>query len=394
MQKPLFFKAYSAAFWRMCFSSLLFFASFNLVIPELPAYFMLIGGKEEHKGYIIALFTLVAMASRPFSGRLSDTIGRVPVMMFGVLVCVALGFLYPLLQFVAGFFVLRFLHGFSTGFTPTGNAAYVADIVPVGKRGEAMGYLGFFNSLGMAIGPAVGSQLMLWLNGSYAWLFACSSLVALLSALVIFGLPETLKNRQPMRLGLLRVKWVDIYEPRVWQPFVALLLTAFSFGVVLTLVPDLATHLGMQNKGTFFSVFTLSSLLSRLTAGRVSDRVGRVKVLYASTTLLALALVLIAFATDKYVFMGGAAVYGFALGINSPTIYAWAIDLSSEKHKGRGMGTVYIGLELAIGAGALVAGYVFGGNFNRINIPFLVAATLSLLAFIFLLVFGKKRVKE
>lgn len=377
--------SYSLAFWRMCFSSLLFFASFNLVIPELPAYFMSIGGSAEQKGYIIALFTLVAMLSRPFSGRLSDTIGRVPVMIFGSVVCVVVGFLYPLLVFVSGFFVLRFVHGLSTGFTPTGNAAYVADIVPKEKRGAAMGYLGFFNSLGMAAGPAVGSQVMLWLGGEYKWLFWLSSIVAFISALVILGLPETLVEKQKMRLGLLKIRWEDVFEPRVVKPSIVLLLTAFSFGVVLTVVPDLAVHIGMQNKGTFFMVFTLSSLASRLTAGAVSDRIGRIPVLYASTVLLTVALVIIGYADARWIFLVGASIYGFALGINSPTIYAWAIDLSSDKHKGRGMGTVYIALEIAIGVGALVSGFMFADHYERIGWPFFLSAALSALGFVYLL---------
>lgn len=377
--------SYSLAFWRMCFSSLLFFASFNLVIPELPAYFMSIGGSAEQKGYIIALFTLVAMLSRPFSGRLSDTIGRVPVMIFGSVVCVVVGFLYPLLVFVSGFFVLRFVHGLSTGFTPTGNAAYVADIVPREKRGAAMGYLGFFNSLGMAAGPAVGSQVMLWLGGEYKWLFWLSSIVAFISALVILGLPETLVEKQRMRFGLLKIRWEDVFEPRVVKPSIVLLLTAFSFGVVLTVVPDLAVHIGMQNKGTFFMVFTLSSLASRLTAGAVSDRIGRIPVLYASTVLLTVALVIIGYADARWIFLVGASIYGFALGINSPTIYAWAIDLSSDKHKGRGMGTVYIALEIAIGVGALVSGFMFADHYERIGWPFFLSAALSALGFVYLL---------
>ena len=385
--------SYSLAYWRMCFSSLLFFASFNLVIPELPEYLMKIGGAAQQKGYIIALFTLVAMLSRPFSGRLSDTIGRVPVMMFGVWVCVIIGFLYPLLSFVTGFFVLRFFHGLSTGFTPTGNAAYVADIVPDDKRGEAMGYLGFFNSLGMAAGPAIGSQMMIWVGGEYKWLFWASSFLSLLSLLVIFGLPETLKNRQKMRWELLKIGWVDVYEPQVLWPALTLVLTAFSFGVVLTVIPDLATSIGMSNKGTFFTVFTLSSLLSRLTAGRVSDKIGRVPVLFVSTILLAIALMIIGTSSTKTVFLGGASLYGFALGINSPTIYAWGIDLSSPAYKGRGMGTIYIALEIGIGAGALVAGYLFGDDYQKIGYPFYFASGLCLAAFFMLLsLYSRKKV--
>lgn len=69
-------------FALLCVSNFLFGTSFNMMIPELPGYLTLLGGAE-YKGLIIALFTLMAGISRPFSGKLTDTVGRVPVMIFG-----------------------------------------------------------------------------------------------------------------------------------------------------------------------------------------------------------------------------------------------------------------------------------------------------------------------
>ncbi|MBC8083587.1 MAG: MFS transporter, partial [Hymenobacter sp.] len=149
-------RTYSLGFWLMCLSSFLFFASFNMLLPELPAYLTRLGGGE-YKGFIIALFTLTAGISRPFSGKLADTVGRIPVMVFGSLVCFICGFFYPWATTVAGFLLLRLLHGFSTGFKPTGTAAYIADIVPAERRGEAMGLVGLTGTLGMAIGPMLGT---------------------------------------------------------------------------------------------------------------------------------------------------------------------------------------------------------------------------------------------
>src|SRR5689334_4090367 len=100
-----------------------------MIIPELPAYLTSLGGGE-YKGLIISLFTLTAMLSRPFSGRLSDRLGRVPVMVFGPIVCVVCSAIYPIVTTVAGFLVLRLVHGFSTGFKPTGQTAYLSDIIP------------------------------------------------------------------------------------------------------------------------------------------------------------------------------------------------------------------------------------------------------------------------
>ncbi|MCB0736181.1 MAG: MFS transporter [Bacteroidetes bacterium] len=392
IKKPFkaFTSSYNKQFWVMCASSLLFFASFNLVIPELPGYLTSLGGGE-HKGLIIGIFTLTALLARPFSGRLADTIGRVPVMVFGVVVCVVIGFLYPILDFVVGFFILRFFHGLSTGFTPTGNAAYVADIVPPNRRGEAMGLVGFFNSLGMAAGPILGSTLLIAFDGEYKWLFWISSALAFLSVLVFIGLPETLQNKQKMSWNHLKVTWADVYEPRVVVPSVVMALTAFSFGVVLTIVPDLCTQLGLENKGLFFTVFTLSSLLMRLIAGRASDQWGRANMLFVSASVIIISMVVIGLAQNVNTLLIGAAIFGIALGINAPTIFAWTIDLSLEKFRGRAMATVYIALELGIGAGALISGYVYANQAERMPISFFVAAGLAFLAFLYLVVYKLKR---
>ena len=145
-----------------------------MLIPELPAYLTSMGGAE-HKGLIISLFTLTAGISRPFSGRLTDRIGRIPVMVFGSLVCVICGFLYPIFVTVVPFLLLRLGHGFSTGFKPTGTAAYIADIVPAHRRGEALGIYGMAVSIGAALGPAIGSWVALSfsLNALFLYLFLC-----------------------------------------------------------------------------------------------------------------------------------------------------------------------------------------------------------------------------
>ncbi|VAW27966.1 Uncharacterized MFS-type transporter, partial [hydrothermal vent metagenome] len=153
-----------------------------MIIPELPSYLTSLGGAE-YKGLIISLFTITAALSRPFSGKLADTIGRIPIMIIGASVCFIIGFVYPMVTTVAGFLLLRLLHGFSTGFKPTGTSAYVADIVPMNRRGEAMGILGVFGSLGIAAGPAVGGFVAHLYSTDI--MFYTSSASAILSVIIL-----------------------------------------------------------------------------------------------------------------------------------------------------------------------------------------------------------------
>ncbi|WP_460894178.1 MFS transporter [Rufibacter soli] len=383
---------YSLRFWLLCLSSFLFSASFNMIIPELPNFLTSLGGAE-YKGYIVGLFTITAGLSRPFSGKLTDTIGRMPVIYFGVAVCVLCSLLYPLLTTVTAFLLLRLVHGFSTGFTPTGESAYIADIVPLEKRGAAIGVFGLAGSLGLAAGPAIGGEFSRYF--SLDALFYASSGMALLAVLVLLNQKETLVNPQKFRLGLLRIKKDEIFEPLVWPPFVVMLLTLFCYGAVLTVTPDFSQHLGIANKGLFFTFYTVSSIGIRFLAGRASDRFGRVPVLRISTFIMALGMLVLGFADSKAMFLGAAVLYGIGTGMNSPTLYAWTIDLSHANRRGRAMATVYIALEAGIGLGAFLSASVYDNRVEAIPYVFWAAAALCLLAFLFVLL-GKfpKREEE
>jgi MFS family permease len=362
-------------------SSFLFSASFNMLIPELPSYLSRLGGAE-YKGYIIALFTLTAGISRPFSGKLTDKIGRVPVMAIGSLVCVVCGLLYPLLTTVAGFLWLRLFHGFSTGFKPTATAAYVADIVPHNRWGEAMGIHGICFSTGLAIGPAIGSELTE--RFSINALFYCSSLFALLSIIILMNMKETLVTKERFKLSFLKMSRREIIEVRVLSGAVITFLSYLSYGVILTVISDWSTHLGVNNKGLFYMVFTIFSLFIRFVSGKMSDRIGRISIIKFSLILLVIALALIGKSNSPFFLMCAAALYGIATGMLSPALTAWVIDMSHPNHRGKAVATMYIALEAGIGLGAFMAGSFYITDIQMIPITFYFTAILTLIAFLYL----------
>jgi len=369
-------------FILLSLSSLLFFGSFNMIIPELPEYLTSLGGAE-YKGYIISLFTITAAISRPFSGKLTDTIGRVPIMIFGASVAFVVGISYPIFTSVIGFMFLRLIHGFSTGFKPTGTSAYVADIIPENRRGEAMGFLGMASSLGMAIGPTFGSQLTSTLG--YNALFYISGSIALLSVLILFNLKETLKpeKRKKFSLKLLKISKDDFYEPRVLAPAIVFLLSTFSFGLILTIIPDLSVHLNIGDKGVFFTIFVLSSVAIRFIAGRASDLHGRIPVIVVSMFVLIGSMLILSFAQTKTTFYLSALLYGISLGMSSPTVFAWTADLSNPKKIGRAFATIYIALEVGIGIGAFVSAKIYSNNPDNFGYTFASGAITALVALIF-----------
>ena len=379
---------YNSGFLLLCMSSLLFSASFNMIIPELPAYLTSLGGAE-YKGLIIALFTLTAGISRPFSGKLTDKIGRVPIMAIGSIVCFVCGILYPILTTVAGFLFLRLIHGFSTGFKPTATAAYIADIIPKERWGEALGLHGICFSIGMAIGPAAGSTITMY--SSINTMFFTSSILALLSIVILFNMKETLVDKQNFNFGLLKITKNDIYAKEAIPAALVTFLSYVAYGSILTLIPDWTTFLGFENKGVFFIVFTIASMLVRFVAGKISDKKGRVIVIKVGLLLLVSSLVILGILDTKLGLILGGLIYGISTGILSPALNAWTIDFSKPDERGKAMATMYIAMEAGIGFGALCAGWYFHDVIGRIPMIIFGTAVICLIGVIYMLRFKNEK---
>jgi len=381
---------YTLRFLLLCLSTALFSASFNMFIPELPDYLTSLGG-EDYKGLIISLFTIMAGLSRPFSGKLTDTIGRLPVMIFGTLVCVICSLIYPLVTGVAGFLLLRFFHGFSTGFKPTATTAFTADISPIHRRGEAMGVLGISMNVGASISPPFGSYLAM--EYGIDTLFYFSSFVALISIVILLQLKETLPNKQsfrPKHLLLKRNEWI---EKRALMPAVVIMLVYFSYGILLTITPDHAKFVGMQNKGFFFTALTLASLASRLFAGKISDKYGRIPVLKVAAIMLTFALYFFGQAMTPRGLLFASAFLGFSSGIAAPAAFAWVIDRAKDERRGMALATAYIALEIGISGGAVISALIYANESSNLPQAYYFGAILSFLALIYLQ-FVLRRVKE
>ena len=373
-------------FGLLCVSNFLFSASFNMMIPELPDYLTKLGGAE-YKGLIIALFTLMAGISRPFSGKLTDTIGRVPVMIFGSLVCVVCSLLYPVLTSVAGFLLLRFFHGFSTGFKPTATSAYGADVVHESRRGEALGALAIGYTTGSSVGPIVGSYFVT--HFSYNVMFLVSAFFALGSVMILYNIKETLPHPQKFSIKILRIKKSEIFERTAIKPAFMFLLS-FPLGTVLTLAPDLSHHIGIINKGLFYTCFTITSLMIRFIAGKSSDKHGRIIVMFFSSLVMMLSMVILSITHSLSMMIFGAGIFGLSLGMNSPTLAAWGVDLCRVENRGKAVASVYIALEAGIGSGAIFSAWIFSNRIENFVYAFLFPGLLSLVAMILLFIWRKQ----
>ena len=363
-------------------------ASFGMLLPELPGYLDDMGAGHLI-GWIVALFTIGAFASRFVSGRMADRAGRKPVMLFGTAVTALAGFAYigvarmdDVAVAVMGFFVVRLLHGLSTGFRPTGSSAFLTDIVPAQRRGEAFGFLGVAGNAGMALGPALGSWLAV--EFGYDAMFLASSALGAAAFVMTSLLPETLPKARKVQWGDLNVFQGGTLERTAWPSAVFLLPVAMAFGAFLTLTPDLVEGRGFKYKGAFTTVGVAASIVARLIAGKASDRYGRPELLMVGAVLLALGMTLFSNATNVPMLLTAGVVYGLSIGINMPAIFAWTIDLAPEGKSATALSTMLMALEVGIGGGAFVSGTWYASDPEVLLSLYGGCAFFGLVGFIFL----------
>jgi len=95
-------------------------------------------------------------------------------------------------------------------------------------------------------------------------------------------------------------------------------------------------------------------------------------------------MVLIALSNSLMSLIGAGIVFGLAVGMNSPTVFAWAIDLADDNKRGKALATLYIFLEIGIGLGAFISGWIYSNDSAFFQRTFYTGAGFAFLAFLFL----------
>ena len=248
---------------------------------------------------------------------------------------------------------LRILHGVVHGAYLAASFAYVADLAPYDRRGEAMGIFGVSNVLSMALAPALGIWLFHITEGGFFLPFTASVVSASLAFLAIAMIGEMkpdLGKTENRRL-------VTIIRQRVlWVSSLSLFTGATVYGALVTFLPVYAPERGLSSFGIFFTVYAASTILSRIVTGRLSDRVGRSKVVIPFMGLLALAVFLLPFLHSIPMLVLIGACFGMSFGTYMPTLNALIVDETPPRDRGPAIAFFTAFMDVGISTGSILLG--------------------------------------
>ena len=355
---------------------------FGLIIPLLPFYAERFGASPQQVTILMAVFSLMAMLAAPLWGRVSDRIGRRPVLMASMLAS-SLAYLWMGFADVLWMlFAARAFAGLCAGNIAAAQA-YIADVTPPEKRARGMGMIGAAFGLGFIIGPALGG-LVAGDNIGTADLESPGLIAAGLSFAAFLGvvllLPESLPaatraRPRRSRLAVFQVALGRPVLPRLLAIFFLVILAFAGMESTFALWAMRQYDWGPAQIGYIFTfVGLLSAAMQGGLIGPLTRRFGEERLLLGGLALIALGLLVLPFA--RALAPLGVAVSALAIGMGAmqPSLNSLISRRAGAEEQGEIMGLSQSVGSLSRVLGPVIAGALFEA-FGRSS-PFLWGAVL------------------
>jgi multidrug resistance protein len=328
---------------------------FGLVIPILPTYAQQLHASDFVVGLLIASYSIMQFLFTPFWGRLSDRIGRRPVLLISLAASFAGYLIWGFSTSLIWLFASRIVAGFGNANIAVAQA-YIADITTKENRARGMGMVGAAFGLGFVLGPALGCLLVQNGLGFVGFVAAGFSLVDLI--LTFFLLPEP-KERGTFgndRFGL----GIDFYIKNVTSAklrvsFLIFFISTFAFAnmeATLVLLTSKLYNWGPKENGLLFVyigiliVIVQGGMIRQLTK-KYSEK----KLITVGSFLVAAGLFLTPVTNSWMVLALAMTLLSIGSGINNPCNQSIISKLAPEET---------VGGVLGLGQSVSTLGRIFG----------------------------------
>ncbi|PYP57435.1 MAG: hypothetical protein DMD44_10215 [Gemmatimonadetes bacterium] len=365
----------------------------TLVLPLLALYALKLHASPTTIGFLTASFPVAQLVASPIWGRVSDRYGRRPALLVGLAASAVAYLIFGLASSLWLLFLSRFVQGLGGGTTGVAQA-YVADTMAPNERAKALGWLSAATSLGVLIGPVVGS--VAFRAGQSAPGLVAAALCAGNFIFAWRWLPESRRGSHvatpsgrhapPPERPVSEAVWDVIRHPSrpaahlIWIYAVAM-LAYNSAPAVFTIYLAWRFGIDATNIWWFFTVFGGVGVLMRaLVVGPVNDRLGEVRTMRLGAALYALGYALVPLATSVPAFLGFQVLLPLGTALLFPATSALVSHRTDEHEFG-----LIMGVQQALRGVASVVGPIWAGlAYQHLGprVPFFACAAIISLALV------------
>jgi multidrug resistance protein len=349
---------------------------FGIVLPILPFYAKHFGASPVVLGLLLATHAAMQFVFSPRWGRLSDRIGRRPVMLITIAGTSASLVLLGAADSIEMLFIARALSGLF-GANISVATAYLADVTEEKERTRWMGMVGASFGVGFLLGPAIGGLLAPYGRGLPMWVAGGIAALNLVWAIAALKEPE----RHEQTLG--RVSIRDALEDRV---VARLLLTNFLFCLAVAQLESVFAYFMMDrfdyDERSVAAVLVMMAFIMMMIQGggmrALAERLGERSMMIGGFLLMALVFPLIPQVSVVGVLLIPLSLSAVGRAIAQPPMSSLVSLRADPQHRGVMMGAFQSSASLARIFGPACAGLLY--QVDQAN-PFYLAGALLLVCF-------------
>lgn len=355
---------------------------YGIVIPLLPFYAARFQASSATLGILISSFSIMQFVFSPLLGRLSDKIGRKPVLLLSIATSLCSFLLFSIANSFLVLLLSRIVAGMATETAVA--QAYITDITSESDRAKGLGLLGAAFGVGFIVGPALGGFLSLY--G-----FQAPGLTASILTMINLGFAfSVLPSSQPQHTKEVsdQMSTTDssyrtiLKRPLMGPVLIIVFIVTLAFSMVTVIMPLLGiTYFSFESlemSYVFIYVGVVQVILQGLFIGRLSRVLGDEKLIILGPTMMMLGLFIMPLIPEVTVFFLATTLIAFGVGISNTTIPSFISKRTSELDRGRVLGVNQSIRSIAQVPGPLVGGLMF--EQLGLSAPFILGAGVLLLS--------------
>ncbi|MDD3648068.1 MAG: MFS transporter [Candidatus Dojkabacteria bacterium] len=334
---------------------------FSLVLPFLPLFAQDLGANPFEIGLIIASFSLFQFFSAPVMGKLSDYVGRKPMLMLSQLSTFLSFIILGLANSLWMIILSRVIDGL-LGSNQAIAQAYLSDISSKKDRSKAFGLAGMAFGAGFLVGPATGGFLSQFSYSLPAFLAGAVSFITILTT--FFLLPETVTKKKGVKVDIKILKLGDFSKffgnkktaPLLFT-FAAYVLALFILNTNLALFSERKLQFGASEVGFLLAYIGVINLFFRSPVlGRLIDLIGERKLTFSGIVLMAAGLFFISILPNNILFYIAFTLFAVGSALSRPLIIGEISRRVSKEEQG-----AISGITNSLGSIARIVGPIAGG---------------------------------
>ncbi len=308
-------------------------------------------------GLVASIFILGALVGRLYAGKQIVKIGSKKILLVGIILFVTMTMFYFIPGNIYTLLVIRFFHGIGLGIGTTATGTIVGQVIPRSRGGEGIGYFSLSTVLSTAIGPMIGIPLIAYFG--YTSVFIFSFVMGVASLLMAIPVQAPTMKKVVASDEKKGFKLSNYIELKALPVAVTMLVAAFAYSGILSFITTYADEIDLRQAGSlYFLVYAIAILVSRPFTGKLMDIKGGNSVAYPGLVIFAIGMFLLSQANSTFLLLLAAAVIGLGYGNFQSCTQALAIKVTPPHRMGLANSTYFICLDLGLGLGPVLLGYL------------------------------------